>query len=178
MFDITKVKVKAALVSNLMNNFLFSPWISLKITIASSSAASNRSISDTDSELHDFHSPLRADSPLRSDDFSSPTSTTIVSVDKYRTPFRSPLCNSEKSSHTINVSLLAKAPSPPAAASYNRSAKTNALTGVDGGINKTRAPVTSIIRKSRSEITTERAVLVCRVCEVVLTLIAFFRDGF
>ncbi|KAL4566593.1 hypothetical protein LXL04_030712 [Taraxacum kok-saghyz] len=138
-----------------------------------SSAASNRSISDTDSELHDFHSPLRADSPLRFDEFSSPTSTAIVSVDKYQTPFRSPLSNSEKSSHTITISPLAKAQPPPAAASYNRSAKADALTGVDGGTNKTRAPVTPIARKSRREVTSERAALVCRVCEVILTLIAF-----
>ncbi|KAI3504597.1 hypothetical protein L2E82_46499 [Cichorium intybus] len=152
-----------------------------------SSATSNRSISDTDSQLDEFHSPLRADSPLRSDDFSSSASTAIVAVDKHQTPFRSPLSNSQKSSHTINVSPLAKSQSP--AISYNRSVKEDVLTGVntkvgprgvDGGIppgngaiKKTRPQVTSIVRKSRSEVTIERAALGCRICEVILSLIAF-----
>ncbi|XP_023752346.1 CASP-like protein 4A3 isoform X1 [Lactuca sativa] len=153
-----------------------------------SSATSHRSISDTDSQLDEFHSPLRADSPLRSDDFSSTASTAIVAVDKFQNPFRSPLSNSQKSSHTINVSPLAKSQSP--AISYNRSVKEDVLTGgntkagprgvEDGGIppgnggnKKTRLPVMSIVRKSRSEVAIERAALGCRVCEVILSLIAF-----
>ncbi|KAK9080497.1 hypothetical protein SSX86_000255 [Deinandra increscens subsp. villosa] len=151
-----------------------------------SSATSHRSISDTDSQLDEFHSPLRADSPLRSDDISSSASTAIVAVDKFRSPFRSPLSNNLKSPHSVNVAPLAKAQSP--AVPYNRPAKEEAVTGVatttsersgggDNGIRggnaEVKRPVTSIGRRSRSGVTIERVALGFRVCEMIFSLIAF-----
>ncbi|KAJ0434210.1 hypothetical protein HanOQP8_Chr17g0665551 [Helianthus annuus] len=86
---------------------------------------SHRSISVTDSQLDEFHSPLSTDSPLRSDDIisstSTSTSTAIVIVDKFRSPIRSPL------SGTVNVASLAKSPSP--VVTYNRPTKDEAVTG-------------------------------------------------
>ncbi|KAK1407245.1 hypothetical protein QVD17_38859 [Tagetes erecta] len=137
-----------------------------------SSATSHRSISDTDSQLDDFHSPLRSNSPLRSDDIST-TSTAI----KLHSPFRSPLSNN------INVAPLAK--SPPPAVTYNQPTKDATVTGagdnpngssgggVDGGVKRLRVPVTSIVRKSRNELMIERVKLGFRVCEMILCLIAF-----
>ncbi|KVH98951.1 Uncharacterized protein family UPF0497, trans-membrane plant [Cynara cardunculus var. scolymus] len=148
-----------------------------------SSATSNRSISDTDSQIDDFHSPLRADSPLRSDDFPSSTSKAIVT---YHPPVRSPLSDNQKPSHTINVAPLAKS-SP--AVTHNRSVREELVTGVttkvgpggvddgigggDGASRRSRVPVTSISSRSRNEVTIERAALGFRVCEMILTLIAF-----
>ncbi|KAJ0571183.1 putative casparian strip membrane protein [Helianthus annuus] len=147
-----------------------------------SSATSHRSISDTDSQLDEFHSPLRADSPLRSDDIisSTSTSTAIVTVDKFRSPIRSPL------SGTVNVAPLAKSPSP--AVTYNRPAKDEAVTGGtvkssgggdagffggDGGVKRSRVPVTPVVRRQRSEVTVEKVALGFRVCEMIFCLIAF-----
>ncbi|MFS7922468.1 hypothetical protein Hanom_Chr03g00249491 [Helianthus anomalus] len=68
-----------------------------------SSATSHRSISNTDtvSQLDEIHSSLRADSPLRSDDIisstSTSTSTAIVTVDKFRSPIRSPISGTTSS---------------------------------------------------------------------------------
>ncbi|KAI3673499.1 hypothetical protein L6452_39618 [Arctium lappa] len=150
-----------------------------------SSATSHRSISDTDSQLDDFHSPLRADSPIRSDDFPSPTSKAIVT---YHPPItRSPLSNNQKPSHTVNVAPLAKS-SP--AVTHSRSVREELVTGVtikvvSGGVDdgvgggdgtsrrRSRVPVTSISSRSRSQGTIERAALGFRVCEMILTLIAF-----
>ncbi|KAF5807123.1 putative casparian strip membrane protein [Helianthus annuus] len=148
-----------------------------------SSATSHRSISDTDSQLDEFHSPLRADSPLRSADIisSTSTSTAIVTVDKFRSPIRSPL------SRTVNVAPLAKSPSP--AVTYNRPAKDEAVTGGtvksgsgggdagfsggDGGVKRSRVPVTPVVRRQRSEVTVERVALGFRICEMIFCLIAF-----
>ncbi|MFS7940770.1 putative casparian strip membrane protein [Helianthus anomalus] len=148
-----------------------------------SSATSHRSISDTDSQLDEFHSPLRADSPLRSDDIvsSTSTSTAIVTVDKFRSPIRSPL------SGTVNVAPLAKSPSP--AVTYNRPEKNEAVTGGtvksgsgggdagffggDGGVKRSRVPVTPVVRRQGSEVTVERVALGFRVCEMIFCLIAF-----
>ncbi|KAA8540828.1 hypothetical protein F0562_024791 [Nyssa sinensis] len=66
-----------------------------------------RSMSDTESQtsqVDSFHSPLRSDSPFRSDDPEPPpdksrlksTSKAIVAVDKYYSPLRSPIQNHQK----------------------------------------------------------------------------------
>ncbi|XP_071694078.1 CASP-like protein 4A3 [Rutidosis leptorrhynchoides] len=137
------------------------------------SATSNRSISDTDSQIDEFHSPLRADSPHLSDDISS-TSTAIVpvAVDKLHTPFRSPLSNNQKSPHDINIVPLAKSQSH--AVTNNRPVKgAGGVSSGDDEIRRSRVPVTSIVRRSRSEGTFEKVGLGFRVCEMVLSLIAF-----
>ncbi|KAM0064838.1 hypothetical protein Hdeb2414_s0003g00107771 [Helianthus debilis subsp. tardiflorus] len=60
---------------------------------------SHRLISDTDSELDEFHSSLHADSPFRSGDIisSTSTSTAIVTIDKFRSRIRSPLSGTTSS---------------------------------------------------------------------------------
>ncbi|KAL8226720.1 hypothetical protein R6Q57_016552 [Mikania cordata] len=134
-----------------------------------SSATSNRSFSDADSQLEDIHSPLRADSPLRSDNISS-TSTAIVAINIH-SPFRSPL------SKNINVSPQGKSQSP--AVTHHRYSNDPAVAGVttdersgsvdDGGIKWSRFPPTSIVTSSR---TIDRLALGFRVCEMILSLIA------
>lgn len=124
-----------------------------------SSATSHRSISDTDSQLDELHSPLRADSPLRSDDISSTTSTAII---KHHSPFRSPLSKTTIPAHVINVASLAK--SPPV---NNRPVKEEVVSGgVDAGVKRSRVNVTS-------GVVIERLGLGFRVCEMILSLIAF-----
>ncbi|KAD6796208.1 hypothetical protein E3N88_07104 [Mikania micrantha] len=135
-----------------------------------SSATSNRSFSDADSQLEDIHSPLRADSPLRSDDISS-TSTAIVAINNIHTPFRSPL------SKNINVSPKGKSQSPavthhriskaPAVAAVTTDERSSSVDGV--GIKRSRFPPTSIVTSSR---TIDRLALGFRVCEMILSLIA------
>ncbi|XP_076936395.1 CASP-like protein 4A3 [Bidens hawaiensis] len=117
-----------------------------------SSATSHRSISDADSQLDEFHSPLRADSPLRSDDISSTTSTAIVAV----TPVKSPLSKTLNPSHTVNFAPLAKSPVP--VGTHFRPVKEEAVSGGGGG---------------GREVMVERVQLGFRVCEMVLCLIAF-----
>ncbi|XP_076902344.1 CASP-like protein 4A3 [Bidens hawaiensis] len=110
-----------------------------------SSATSHCSISDADSQLDEFHSPLR------SDDISSTTSTAIVAV----TPVKSPLYKTLNPSHTVNVAPLAKSPAP--------------VTGGGGGGGGGGAGK----GWRRSEVMVERVQLGFRVCEMVLCLIAF-----
>ncbi|MFS7910460.1 hypothetical protein Hanom_Chr02g00106591 [Helianthus anomalus] len=81
-----------------------------------SSATSHRSISgtDTDSQLDKFHFPLRVDSPLRSDDIISSTSTSTVTVDKFRSPisFRYDIISSTSTSTSTAIVTVDKFRSP------------------------------------------------------------------
>nr|XP_043607826.1 CASP-like protein 4A3 [Erigeron canadensis] len=77
-----------------------------------SSATSNRSVSDADSQLDEFHSPLRANSPHLSDSI----------ITDNHTPYRSPLSN--------NVAPLAKSKSP--AGNFNRPVREDVVVAVAG----------------------------------------------
>ncbi|XP_076883765.1 uncharacterized protein LOC143532664 [Bidens hawaiensis] len=124
-----------------------------------SSSTIHRSISDLD----EFRSPLRANSPLRSDDISSSTSTAIIAV----TSVKSPLSKTLNPSHTVmtslpspsrrlNVAPLAKSLVP--ARTQFRPAKEEAVPGSGGG---------------GREVVVERVQLGFRVCEMVLCLTVF-----
>ncbi|KAK3018544.1 hypothetical protein RJ639_003901 [Escallonia herrerae] len=149
-----------------------------------------RSMSDADSQTShadSFHSPLRSDSPLHSDDpFPPPDkspskspSRAIVTVDRYySTSLRSPVRSHQKPPDTLNVSSN----SPPPVLVINRSVvedpglpgatKVGPGDGI-GGERRSRASVAGILRRSSGEVTVERAALGFRVCEVVLCLISF-----
>ncbi|KAI3684524.1 hypothetical protein L6452_33748 [Arctium lappa] len=140
----------------------------------------NRSMSDTDSQFDEFHSP--ANSPLQPDEFPSSPSKAIVSVDKYYTSFRSPTSNHQKPPQTFTLPPPAKPQSPTVA--YNRSAREESVTGVTkvspggveeggggGGGGERRS--TNGSRRSRREVMVERGELGFRGLEVVLCVVAF-----
>ncbi|KAK3035306.1 hypothetical protein RJ639_034014 [Escallonia herrerae] len=148
-----------------------------------------RSMSDADSQTShadSFHSPLRFDSPLHSDDpFPPPDkspskspSRAIVTVDRYYTSIRSPVRSHQKPPDTLNVSSN----SPPPVVVINRSVledtslpggtKVGPGNGI-GGERRSRASVAGILRRSTGEVTVDRAALGFRICEVVLCLISF-----
>ncbi|KAK9073519.1 hypothetical protein SSX86_007843 [Deinandra increscens subsp. villosa] len=141
---------------------------------ASAATTNNRSMSDTDSQFDEFHSPLR--SPLQPDEFPSSPSKAIVAVDKYYTSFRSPTSNHHKPPQTLNL--------PPPVVAYNRSAREEPVTGVTkvnpggveeggggaGGERRSRSPLT---RRLKRDVMVDRAALGFRVLEVILCLIAF-----
>ncbi|KAI3512914.1 hypothetical protein L1887_20236 [Cichorium endivia] len=142
----------------------------------------NRSMSDTDSQFDEFHSPLR--SPLQTDEFPSSPSKAIVAVDKYYTSFRSPTSHHQKHPQTCNLPPPAKAQSPTVA--YNRSAREEPVTGVTkvgpggveegnggaGGERRSRV-ATPVLRRSKREMMVDRSALGFRVLEMILSLIAF-----
>ncbi|KAL3529592.1 hypothetical protein ACH5RR_008914 [Cinchona calisaya] len=157
-------------------------------------------MSDTESQasqFESFHSPLRSDSPLSSDDpvFKSPSdsSKAVVSVDKYFSPLRSPRKPSfENSSFPatpvtangggVKDGTLMGTPSP-AVMVFNRAVP----PGVEelemglgrgendevGGEKLSRAAVDLILRRSKRDVMVKKSALGFRICEVVLCLIAF-----
>ncbi|KAM3307810.1 CASP-like protein 4A3 [Capsicum chacoense] len=151
---------------------------------------SHISMSDTESQvsqLDSFHSPLRSESPLRSDEpFNEPRnpksspSKAIVALDKYFSP---------------NLTLPPATPPPPATERrsspvvyFSRAVREDSATGVAskggvrgdverggevGGERRSRAAVESILERSKRDAVANRVALGFRVCEIVFCLIAF-----
>ncbi|THG20143.1 hypothetical protein TEA_002379 [Camellia sinensis var. sinensis] len=163
----------------------------------------NRSMSDTESQtsqFDSFHSPLRSESPFRSDDPDPPPDETpaksksIVAVDKYFSPVRSSI--HKKNPENLNFKQPpGKAPEalPAPVVVFNRSVREEVAAGVTkvggggggdgvygrgledgvGGETRSRAAVTAILRRSSREMMVKKAELGFRVCEVILCLISF-----
>ncbi|XP_049396582.1 CASP-like protein 4A3 isoform X1 [Solanum stenotomum] len=157
---------------------------------------SHLSMSDTDSQvsqMDSFHSPLRFESLLCSDDplpdhraTKSLSSKALVSVEKYYSPVRSP--------HKLSLENLSSPPTPtqPSEAGnkdrnsqgvyFSRPGREDVTNGVtkvgpvrggdvEGGeMEGERPPRTG---RSKRELTLTRAALGFRVCEFVLCLISF-----
>ncbi|PHU15425.1 hypothetical protein BC332_16630 [Capsicum chinense] len=151
---------------------------------------SHISMSDTESQvsqLDSFHSPLRSESPLRSDEpFNEPRnpksspSKAIVALDKYFSP---------------NLTLPPATPPPPATERrsspvvyFSRAVREDSATGVAakggvrgdverggevGGERRSRAAVESILERSKRDAVANRVALGFRVCEIVFCLVAF-----
>ncbi|KAF3652720.1 putative BTB/POZ and TAZ domain-containing protein 1-like [Capsicum annuum] len=147
-------------------------------------------MSDTESQvsqLDSFHSPLRSESPLRSDEpFNEPRnpksspSKAIVALDKYFSP---------------NLTLPPATPPPPATERrsspvvyFSRAVREDSATGVAakggvrgdverggqvGGERRSRAAVESILERSKRDAVANRVALGFRVCEIVFCLVAF-----
>lgn len=165
----------------------------------SNSNISNRSISMSDTEsqasqFDSFHSPLRSDSPLHSDDpiFKSPShSKQIVSVDKYFSPLRSPKKPSSENSSfaptpmTDGTPALTQLTPSPGLVMFNRSVRDGVPPGVEklemgldggegaGGERRSRSAVDAILRRSKRDMTVKKATLGFRVCQLILCLTAF-----
>ncbi|CAL5374890.1 unnamed protein product [Camellia sinensis] len=162
----------------------------------------NRSMSDTESQtsqFDSFHSPLRSESPFRSDDPDPPPDETpaksksIVAVDKYFSPVRSSI--HKKNPENLNFKQPpGKAPEalPAPVVVFNRSVREEVAAAVTkvgggggdgvygrgledgvGGETRSRAAVTAILRRSSREMMVKKAELGFRVCEVILCLISF-----
>ncbi|XP_027169156.1 CASP-like protein 4A3 [Coffea eugenioides] len=156
------------------------------------------SMSDTESQVDSFHSPLRSISPLHSDDpvFKSPSdSKAIVSVDKYFSPLRSPKKPWSENSSFPATPLTADGGGKDGTGNpsqgmmmFNRSVRDGVQPGVEklemglgrrgerdevGGERPSRAAVDSILRRSNRDVMVKKSALGFRICEVILCLIAF-----
>ncbi|XAR50173.1 hypothetical protein NMG60_11004427 [Bertholletia excelsa] len=159
---------------------------------------SNRSMSDTDSQVDSFHSPLRFESPLRSDDPETPPekspakslSKAIIPFGLRHSPGRSPNHVDKQKPGSVTTPPPAKAPSEVI---FGRSVREDVRPGItmveqpratDGGVvgdvedgvggeRRARSAADAILRRSRREVALKKAELGIRVCEVVLCLISF-----
>lgn len=137
-----------------------------------STKSCNRSMSDTDSQFDSFHSPLRSESPLRSDDLEpSPTSTAIV---KYiqSTPEKAPSPVVVYTHRLVMEDVSPVGMKVPRSGDFGGGGDVEGEDGV-GGERRSRAAVTAILRRSEREVMMKRAELGFRVCEAVLCLISF-----
>ncbi|KAL8118316.1 CASP-like protein 4A3 [Apium graveolens] len=146
-----------------------------------------RTVSDADSQISDADSFHSIPSPFHTDNSKA---LVAVTADKYYSPGPSLPPISNQRHRNLEFPAPATPPATPPASNFkvDRVVKEEVVAGVTrvgptgeglgfdeevGGQRRSRAAVESILKRSRKDLSVERAALGLRVCEIVLCLISF-----